>query len=151
MAKLVCKNLSVGYNGKPIIKNLNFELNCGDYMVIIGENGELDLTVLSSTMVYSEVFNMLTMPEEYVGKTVIIKGQFTSYEDPDTKIRYFGCIIADATACCSQGLEFVLAGNHSYPQDYPNEGDEITIKGTFEIQEEGEYKYIVIADAVMEN
>ena len=151
MAQLVCKNLSVGYNGKPIIKNLNFELNCGDYMVIIGENGELDLTVLSSTMVYSEVFNMLTMPEEYVGKTVIIKGQFTSYEDPDTKIRYFGCIIADATACCSQGLEFVLAGNHFYPQDYPNDGDEITIKGTFEIQEEGEYKYIVIADAVMEN
>ena len=96
MAQLVCKNLSVGYNGKPIIKNLNFELNCGDYIVIIGENGELDLTVLSSTMVYSEVFNMLTMPEEYVGKTVIIKGQFTSYEDPDTKIRYFGCIIADA-------------------------------------------------------
>lgn len=151
MAQLICKNLSVGYNGKPIIKNLNFELNCGDYMVIIGENGELDLTVLSSTMVYSEVFNMLTMPEEYVGKTVIIKGQFTSYEDPDTKIRYFGCIIADATACCSQGLEFVLAGNHFYPQDYPNDGDEITIKGTFEIQEESEYKYIVIADAVMEN
>ena len=35
--------------------------------------------------------DVLTMPEEYVGK-----GQFTSYEDPDTKIRYFGCIIADA-------------------------------------------------------
>ena len=54
------------------------------------KNGTTYISVMENNL------DVLTMPEEYVGKTVIIKGQFTSYEDPDTKIRYFGCIIADA-------------------------------------------------------
>ena len=54
------------------------------------KNGTTYISIMENNL------DVLTMPEEYVGKTVIIKGQFTSYEDPDTKIRYFGCIIADA-------------------------------------------------------
>ena len=35
---------------------------------------DVDLTALSSTMVYSEVFNMLNTPENYVGKTIKMTG-----------------------------------------------------------------------------
>ena len=103
---------------------------------------DVDLTALSSTMVYSEVYNMVVAPESYVGKTVKMKGQFIYYEDSRTENQHFGCVIADATACCSQGLEFLLAGSHTYPDDYPELYSEITVVGTFD-------KYGRIADAAL--
>ena len=39
MAQLTCKNLSIGYDSKIILNNINFEVNVGDYICIIGENG----------------------------------------------------------------------------------------------------------------
>ena len=39
MAQLTCKNLSIGYDSKIILNNINFEVNAGDYICIIGENG----------------------------------------------------------------------------------------------------------------
>jgi len=111
---------------------------------------DVDLTKLSSTMVYSEVYNMMYTPNDYIGKTVKMKGQFAYYEDPETKAQYFACIIADATACCSQGLEFILTGEHTYPNDYPEVGSEITVTGTFELYTENGFQYCRLKDAVME-
>ena len=108
---------------------------------------DVDLTQLSSTMVYSEVYNMVFYPDDYIGKTVKMQGQFAYYEDPDTKAQYFACIIADATACCSQGLEFVLSGEHTYPDDYPALDTEITVTGTFEMYEEDGFQYCRLVDA----
>lgn len=34
-----CKKLSIGYGNKAICKNINFEVNKGQYICIIGENG----------------------------------------------------------------------------------------------------------------
>ena len=39
MAQLTCKNLSIGYDSKIILNDINFEVNAGDYICIIGENG----------------------------------------------------------------------------------------------------------------
>ena len=97
---------------------------------------DVDLTRLSSTMVYSEVHNIVYTPGDYIGKTIKMMGQFVYYEDPDTKARYFTCIIGDAMACCSQGLEFVMEGDLAYPDDYPELGAEITVIGEFQSYEE---------------
>ena len=110
---------------------------------------DVDLTKLSSTMVYSEVYNMMYTPDDYIGKTVKMKGQFAYYEDPETKAQYFACIIADATACCSQGLEFILTGEHIYPNDYPEVGSEITVTGIFELYEENGLQYCRLKDATI--
>ena len=110
---------------------------------------DVDLTQLSSTMVYSEVYNMMYTPDDYIGKAVKMKGQFAYYEDPETKAQYFACIIADATACCSQGLEFILTGEHTYPNDYPELGSEITVTGTFEVYTENGFQYCRLKDASM--
>ena len=67
---------------------------------------DVDLTAMTSTMVYAEVNQMLTTPQNYMGKTVRMKGSFT-YSGSVEKY-YFACIIADATACCQQGIEFDL-------------------------------------------
>lgn len=116
----------------------------------VSDDLDVDLTRLSSTMVYSEVYNMMYTPNDYIGKTVKMKGQFAYYEDPETKAQYFACIIADATACCSQGLEFILTGEHTYPNDYPEVGSEITVTGTFELYTENGFQYCRLKDAVME-
>ena len=63
---------------------------------------DVDLTQLSSTMVYAEVYNMMTSPETYIGKIVKMDGTFAYYHDKTTDQYYFACLIQDATACCSQ-------------------------------------------------
>ena len=97
---------------------------------------DVDLTRLSSTMVYSEVYNMMYAPDDYIGTTIKMTGQFVYYENPDTQAQYFTCIIGDAMACCSQGLEFVMEGDLAYPDDYPELGAEITVIGEFQSYEE---------------
>ena len=103
---------------------------------------EVDLTVLSSTMVYSEVYNMLyNDPAHYLGKTVKARGTFSIYQlvadgvlQPDPVS--YACIISDAAACCAEGTEFVLEGDYTYPDDYPELGAEITVIGEFQSYEE---------------
>lgn len=111
------------------------------------ETVDVDLTALSSTMVYAEVYNMMTAPEDYVGKMVKMKGEFAIYHDEAADQYYFAVIITDATACCAQGIEFIWAGEHTYPDDYPPLGSEATVTGEFQTYEEDEYTYIHLVDA----
>lgn len=110
---------------------------------------DVDLTSLSSTMVYSEVYNMISDPDSYLGKTIKMDGLFTVYHDESTGNNYYACIIQDATACCAQGIEFVLTDDYSYPDDYPAEGSEITVVGEFGTYMEGEYQYCTLNNAIL--
>ena len=117
---------------------------------------DVDLTVLSSTMVYSEVYNMLYFyPEDYYGKTVKMTGQFNVYQwvdesgiVADMPVAY-ACIISDATACCAEGVEFVLEGDYTYPEDYPELGTEITVIGEFQPYEENGMTWYHLVNAKM--
>lgn len=112
---------------------------------------DLDLTVLSSTMVYSEVYNMMIAPEDYVGKTIKMEGLFSIFYDEVSDKYYFACIIMDATACCSQGIEFVLKDNYKYPDDYPEAGSFICVEGVFDTYMEGENMYCTLRDAELDS
>lgn len=114
------------------------------------EDVDVDLTKLSATMVYAEVSNMMTDPDAYLGKTVRMSGSFAVYHDDASGKNYFACLIADATACCSQGIEFVRKDAAGYPDDYPEPGAPITVTGVFDTYYEGEYLYCTLTDAVME-
>lgn len=119
-----------------------------DTVLSTTEGIDVDLTTLSSTMVYSEVYNMLSSPEDYKGKVIKMEGQFVSYQDVFQGIDYFACLIMDATACCSQGLEFVPKGKYSFPEDFPADGDMITVIGTFDTYMDGDYELCTLKDAV---
>ncbi len=108
---------------------------------------DVDLTALSSTMVYSEVYNMLLSPEAYIGKTVKMGGVFAYYHDDASDKDYYACIISDATACCSQGIEFILSDDYSYPEDYPEEGEDICVVGVFDTYRENDYTYFTLRNA----
>ncbi len=118
--------------------------------VLSSEEGiDVDLTALSSTMVYSEVYNMMSAPEEYIGKTVKMDAQFAVYHDEASGSYYYACIIKDATACCAQGMEFVLTDEYTWPDDYPKEGEVVCVKGVFDTYQEGEYTYCTLRDALL--
>ena len=111
---------------------------------------DIDLTTLSSTLVYTEVYNMVVSPEDYIGKIVKMNGPFAHYHDDVTGADYFACIIADATACCQQGIEFVLAGSHTFPNDYPEIGTDICVVGEFDTYEEDGYMYCTLRNAILQ-
>ncbi|MBQ9238348.1 MAG: hypothetical protein IJ191_03410 [Treponema sp.] len=117
-----------------------------------GQPVDVDLTQLSAVMVYGEVFNMLIEPERYEGKTVRMRGMFDvfEYSDGGEVQQVFACVILDATACCAQGLEFSLAGNHSYPQDYPDRFEMITVTGRFHHYEKNGFDTMGLMDSVLE-
>lgn len=50
MAQLICKDLSLGYEGREIIHNLSFEVNAGDYLYIVGENGSGKTTLMKTIL-----------------------------------------------------------------------------------------------------
>ena len=112
---------------------------------------DIDLTKLNSMMTYSTLFNILTNPDSYLGKTIKIKGIFDSAKDPDTGIDYFAVVIMDASACCSSGLDFSLKKKYKYeyPKDFPELGEDITVIGKFERYSEGENIYYHLAEADM--
>ena len=50
MALLQCENLTLGYEGKEILRNLSFEVNSGDYLCIVGENGSGKSTLMKTIL-----------------------------------------------------------------------------------------------------
>ncbi len=113
--------------------------------VSVSTDVDVDLTVLSSTMVYSQVQSMMNEPDKYQGKSVRMAGEFAVSENANRN--YYACLIRDASACCAKGIEFLWAGDHSYPEDYPKQGTYITVVGDFDSYYEGEQMYIQLVDA----
>ena len=110
-----------------------------------GMDADLDLTQLSSTVVYAEVYNMLVVPENYTDKIVRMTGEYQEYTDEQTGELYHSCVIYDALACCQQGVEFVLTDG-----DYPEEGTPITVVGRYETYTTPYYDYFHLVDGVRE-
>ena len=50
MALLTIKNLSVGYDGQAVVSDLNFSVNAGDYLCIVGENGSGKTTLMKTLL-----------------------------------------------------------------------------------------------------
>ncbi|MBQ5952324.1 MAG: metal ABC transporter ATP-binding protein [Lachnospiraceae bacterium] len=50
MALIKCENLTLGYEGRPVVTGLNFEVNEGDYVCIVGENGSGKSTLMKAIL-----------------------------------------------------------------------------------------------------
>ena len=114
------------------------------------ETIDLDLSLMSGTVAYAQVYQMVSEPENYVGKIIRMRGYFDVFEDQDTGIVYTSCIIPDAAACCAQGFEFIWAGDHAWPEAYPEPGTYLTVTGRFETYLEDNWMYIHLMDAQVE-
>lgn len=114
---------------------------------------DVDLTILNSSMVYAEVYNMMYYPEKYIGKRVRMRGTYSYYKDEATGKVYLACFISDAAACCQQGIEFAFSDPEKEKkvvaehEDY----DDIQVVGVYDTYEEDGVKYCTLRDAVMED
>ncbi len=108
---------------------------------------DLDLSNLSGTVVYSQIYNIMYEPESYLSKVIRIAGYYSAYEDTERGVVYHACVIPDATACCAQGMEFIWKGEHAWPDDYPAETTDIIVTGRLEMYEEDGNKYLHLVDS----
>lgn len=50
MSLITCEDVSIGYEGQTVIKDLNFRIEQGDYLCIVGENGSGKSTLVKSLL-----------------------------------------------------------------------------------------------------
>ena len=50
MALIKCEDVSIGYEGQTVVRNLNFHIDSGDYLCIVGENGSGKSTLVKSLL-----------------------------------------------------------------------------------------------------
>ena len=89
---------------------------------------DVDLTAFEGTMLTGELKSLFTNYRDNLGKTVRIRGTYSSAYDENTKKTYHNVITGqDPTGCCPYGMEFVWSGT-----DYPKENAPIEVTGVFE-------------------
>ena len=50
MALIKCENVSFAYEGRTVVSDLTFEINIGDYLCIVGENGSGKSTMIAGLL-----------------------------------------------------------------------------------------------------
>ncbi|SET31132.1 hypothetical protein [[Clostridium] polysaccharolyticum] len=108
---------------------------------------DIDLTQMGSDMVYATVYQLMSKPEDYIGQRIRIRGSYFPYYDETTKQNYHNCLIRDAAACCSQGIEFIWEDGSHKLEEYPKEDSEIVVEGIYETYKEGENMYSRLRNA----
>ena len=64
-------------------------------------------------------------------KRTTFSGLCASAHDEETGVTYYAIIIPDATACCAQGIEYLLLDGYDYPED----GGKAAVTGIFTLYE----------------
>ncbi len=57
MAYITCNQLTLGYDGRAIVSDLNFEISKGDYLCIVGENGTGKSTLIKTLLRLQEAIS----------------------------------------------------------------------------------------------
>ena len=115
------------------------------------ETVDYDLTTMNADMIYATVSDMINEPSKYKGKTMRVKGPCRHAHSDEFQSDYYAILIKDATACCSQGFEFVWGdGSHQWPADYPTEDTEVIATGTFDTYKEGDHTYCHLVGASLQ-
>ena len=55
MALLTCNDVSFAYEGTPVLTDVTFSVNSGDYLCIIGENGSGKSTRFRTSMITARI------------------------------------------------------------------------------------------------
>ena len=82
-------------------------------------------------MLSAEISNMRANPDDYFGKIVKVGGSYSAAFYEETGLYYHYVITLEGDNCCREGLEFIWNGDHSYPDDYPEEQAKIEVIGVF--------------------
>ena len=71
MKLIECKKLSIGYGNKVVCKNINFVVNKGEYLCLIGENGSGKSTLLKTILGLNKaVSGKIIFDKDFSSKTI---------------------------------------------------------------------------------
>ena len=107
------------------------------------EKPDIDLSFGSETIAYATITNILEAPKEYKGQQIKMLGTYKKVESEISDSVFHVCIVTDATACCTQGLEFHLLEDGEYPVD----GRQIILQGMVDTYMDGNYEVAFLKDA----
>ncbi|MBR0413422.1 MAG: hypothetical protein IJI47_07675 [Eubacterium sp.] len=111
---------------------------------------DYDLSGVSETVAYSQVYDMIMKPDDYRGKTVKVKGEFEYADDELNGDTHYSCIVSDTKGCCKQGIEFATKEDMDFA-DYPVIFSKIEVTGTFDTYNIGnsEAQCVILKDATI--
>ncbi len=108
---------------------------------------DFDLSAMSQTVMYAQVYDMIYNPDQYHGKAVRMLGPVDQYVEEETGETRCVCLIQDATACCTQGIEFELSDADAA---VPSPGSTVLVSGAFDTYMSGPFLHCVLRDAALE-
>ena len=82
MPQLICNDLTLGYDSRVISENINFQVNKGDYLCIVGENGSGKSTLMKT---------LLGLQPPLSGQVVFAKTNWLS-SSADPGAERFSCV-----------------------------------------------------------
>lgn len=57
MAQIICRDLSFAYDGETVLSDINFSLDAGSYLCIVGENGSGKSTLMRGLLGLKNAFD----------------------------------------------------------------------------------------------
>ena len=94
MALIRCENVSIGYEGQTVVRDLEFSIDAGDYLCIVGENGSGKSTLVRSILGLKNVEKGRIIYGDGLKKNEI--GYLPQQTDTQT-VEVYGC--ADCSGC----------------------------------------------------
>lgn len=109
---------------------------------------DLDVTGFSITIVYALLENMVQNPDDYIGKTVKITGNMSTWKDSAGDDVY--CLtIWDQTQCCSAEIRIKFDYEKVDKSSIPSPGEDYTVIGIFDSEFDGETYYSYLWNCVI--
>lgn len=128
------------YNGPPSLIDPTATAYDAVTRFEIAEVPQQDMSRMSATMAYAQLYNIFTEQEKYVGQTLRMRGQYRPMRDENGAAKYHFIMVYDNAACCELGLEFLWTPAGHYPEEYSL----IELTGVFDICNDGGEKFCVL-------
>ena len=94
--QLICRNVTLGYEGIPVTKGLDFTVSSGDYLCILGENGSGKSTLIKALLgLIPAMEGEIVRSEEIAGGVGYLPQQTVVQKDFPASVREIvrsGCI-----------------------------------------------------------
>jgi hypothetical protein len=110
---------------------------------------DLDMTNMGAAIAYSQAVDLSENPDNYLGKVIKVKGNYYPTYYDQTAQYYHLVLVGDATSCCRMPIEFIVTGDYTFPDDYPETEAVIIVSGVYEEYDElGETYYHLVAEDI---